>query len=106
MQQTKDELYGEVQDLLSKAEFEKEIKNRSEEFDDLLDEDTLALLIVDEKGRNKKNQCSIEDLHPGIECTVSGTITNINEMRKFNRKNGSVGRVVNLISKLGSPVCI
>ena len=47
-------------------------------------------------GRNKKNQCSIEDLHPGIECTVSGTITDINEMRKFDRKNGSIGRVVNL----------
>jgi replication factor A1 len=96
MQQSKDELYGEVQDLLSKAEFEEEIEKRKKEYNDLLDTDTIALLLVDEKGRNKKNQCSIEDLHPGLECTVSGTITNINDIRKFDRKNGSVGRVINL----------
>ena len=30
-----DELYGEVQDLLSRAEFEQEIKERSIEFDGL-----------------------------------------------------------------------
>ena len=55
MQQTKDELYGEVQDLLSKDEFEKEIEERKKDFNDLLDDNTIALLIVDEKGRNKKN---------------------------------------------------
>lgn len=96
MHKTKDQLYEQIKDIKTKKEFEEEIKKKQKEYDDLLDENTVALLIVDELGRNKLNISKITDLQHGIECTVFGRITNIGESRVFNRKNGSNGRVINL----------
>ncbi len=96
MHKTKDQLYETIKDLKTKNEFKEEIKKREKEYDNLLDEDTIALMIVDELGRNKQNKFKINQLEPGLECTVFGEITKINKMRNFNRKNGSTGRVINL----------
>jgi replication factor A1 len=96
MQNTKDSLYDQIKDLKTKEEFEEEIHKRYKEYDGLLNEDTIALLIVDELGRNNQNICKIANLEPGIECTVFGKVTNIRESRTFTRKNGSSGRVINL----------
>lgn len=96
MQNTKDTLYDCIKDLTAKKEFEEEIHKRYKEYDGLLNEDTIALLIVDELGRNNQNICKIANLEPGIECTVFGKVTNIRESRTFTRKNGSSGRVINL----------
>ena len=96
MHKTKDQLYEFIKDLKTKDNFKKEIKKRQEEYDFLIDEDTIALLIVDELGRNKINIVKINELEPGIECTVFGEILSISKERNFNRKNGSTGRVINL----------
>jgi len=96
MHKNKDQLYEFIKDLKTKNEFEEEIKKRQKDYDGLLDENTVALLIVDELGRNKQNISKIKDLEPGLECTVYGKVTNINESRSFTRKNGSSGTVVNL----------
>ena len=55
MHKTKDQLYEDVKDLITKKKFETEIQERKKEYDNLLDENTIALLIVDERGRNKQN---------------------------------------------------
>ena len=96
MHKNADQLYEDVKDLITKDEFEKKIKNGKKEYDDLLDETTLALLIVDELGRNKQNISKIAALESGMECTVFGKVTGTGESRSFKRKNGSLGRVVNL----------
>jgi replication factor A1 len=96
MDQSKDQLYELIKDLRTKEEFYREIKDIINEYDELLDEDTAALLIVDKLNKNKKNISKIKDLEPGMECTVFGKITNISELRNFNRKNGTEGRVINL----------
>ena len=96
MHKNADQLYEDVKDLITKDEFEKKIKDGKKEYDDLLDENTLALLIVDELGRNKQNISKIAALEPGMECTVFGKVASIRESRSFKRKNGSLGRVVNL----------
>jgi len=96
MHKTKEQLYEIIKDLKTKNDFEKEIKEIRKEYDDLLDEDTVALLIVDGLGRNKQNICKISDLKPDTECTVFGKITKISESRNFKRKNGSNGMVANL----------
>lgn len=96
MHNTKDELYEQIKEFKSKEDFEKEIKKKQKEYDDLIDEETIALLIVDELGKNKQDICKISDLQSGSECTVFGRITNINESRNFTRKNGSAGKVINL----------
>lgn len=96
MHKSKEQLYSDIKDIKSKDEFEKEIDNLKKEYDGLLDDDTIALLIVDELGQNKENISKIKELESNTESTVFGKVTKINESRNFNRKNGSTGRVVNL----------
>ncbi len=96
MQKTIDELYDLISDIKTKQEFKKEIKNKSEEYDNLIDDNIIALLIVDELGRNLQTISKISNLKEGQESTVIGKIVKINNQRKFNRKNGTTGKVVNL----------
>jgi replication factor A1 len=96
MHKSIDQLYQQIKDIKSKEEFKKEIKQLQKEYDQLLDDNTAALLIVDELGRNNQSISKINKLEPGLECTVFGRITNINQSRNFNRKNGSTGQVINL----------
>ncbi|MCJ7571339.1 MAG: OB-fold nucleic acid binding domain-containing protein [Candidatus Thermoplasmatota archaeon] len=96
MKHTKTELYQKIKDLITKKEFDDKIKNLQKEYDDLIDDDTIALLIVDELGRNKENICKIIDIKDGVECTLIGKVVKINDTRSFNRKNGSNGKVVNI----------
>ena len=105
MHKSKDQLYDHIKDIKTKEEFEKEILKIKQENDDLFDNETIALLIVDELGRNTENVCKIKDLELGQECTVFGKITNIHELRSFNRKNGSKGRVINLDLSDGTGNC-
>jgi replication factor A1 len=92
----KEKLYDKIKDIQTKDEFEKNINQIQKEYDFLFDENTAAFLIVDELGRNKENIYKIADLKDGIECTLKGKVTKINNTRSFNRKNGSNGRVVNI----------
>ncbi len=96
MKQTKSELYQKISDLISKKEFDEKIKYHKNEYDGLIDEDTIALLIVDELGRNKEYFCKITDIKDGNECTLTAKVKKISDTRKFSRKNGSNGEVVNL----------
>jgi len=96
MQKSVDQLYNKIKDITSKEEFLKEIENKKLEFDNLLDEKLIALLIVDELGQNENSILKIKDIQPGYETSIIGKITNISEPKTFNRKNGSIGEVVNL----------
>src|SRR4030066_338906 len=92
----REKLYDKIKDLQTKEEFKKNISQIQKECDYLFDENTAALLIVDELGRNKENICKIVDIKDGTECTLTGKVTKINDARSFNRKNGSNGKVVNI----------
>jgi len=96
MQYTVDELYEKIKDIKTKKEFEIEIKNIQEGYEDLFDKETAALLIIDMLGKNEGNLSKINDLDSGMECTVLGEVSSIGDVREFNRKNGGTGRVVNL----------
>ena len=92
-----EELYTLVNDLMPKTTFKEEIKERKQRYDDLFDEETLTLLYVDELGRNTTCLSSISDLAAGKDYTLLGSVTQIQNTRTFQRKNGSSGRVANLI---------
>ncbi len=96
MHKSKNELYELVKDLKSRQEFYKEIDTVSKQYDNLIDEDTIALLIVDELGRNKHIFTKIADMKPKNEYSVIGKILNIFDSKSFTKKNGSSGRVLNL----------
>jgi len=105
MQFTVDELYEKVKDIKTKKEFDNEIKQIQEEYDELFDRETAALLLVDMLGKNEGNLCKINDLEAGMECTLLGEISQIGELREFNRKKGGTGRVVNLELTDGTGSC-
>ncbi len=69
--------YKLVEDLLTIEDFQLKIKEYKNSFDDLLDEEVLALLVVDELGRNTHSILRIEDLHPSITGTLIGRILSI-----------------------------
>ncbi len=96
MHKTKNDLYKLIKDLITKQEFESKIKKNCEEFEGLLDEETIALFIVDELGRNEKVISKIADIKPNSEYTVIGKVKNVYDSRKFKRKNGKSGKVINL----------
>ncbi|MDI6916607.1 MAG: OB-fold nucleic acid binding domain-containing protein [Thermoplasmatales archaeon] len=95
MRKTKTESYELVKDLISKKDFEKEIKKRFDEYNQLLDEDAIAFLIVDEMGRNVGHVSTIRELKDGEEATIYAAVTKIFEPRVFE-KNGRKGKVVNI----------
>ncbi len=90
-----EDLYGKLSDLYSKEEFYQEIEKRKEEFNDLLDEEALAYLIVAEEDRNEEALDDIESVGPGDECTVEGEVVDLGVLRTFENKNGQ-GRVRNV----------
>ena len=101
---SKIQLYEKVKDIKTKSEFETEIKKTIQEYDNLLDEDTAALLIVDKLGRNDIIT-KINDLEPGMECTITGTVVEIGDIREFDKKNGGKGLVTNLVLKDDTGTC-
>jgi replication factor A1 len=105
MHRTKDEVYGDVKDIMSPGEFTRAIHERVSEYNHLIDEDTIALLLADEWGRNKQGHCIIADLKPSMECTVEGDIIYKGEERQFTRKNGTLGKVLNLTITDGTGSC-
>jgi replication factor A1 len=96
MHKTKTELIELIADLTTKKDFEKKIKKRYKNYDELIDQDTIALLIVDELGRNKLSITKIIDLAPDGDYTVVGKVQNISDSKTFKRKNGTPGKVINL----------
>ncbi|MCD6468679.1 MAG: hypothetical protein J7L32_05175 [Thermoplasmata archaeon] len=96
MHSKSEELYEHIKDLMTEDEFKSEITKRSQDVDGLLDDEAIALLILDEMGRNKKHISAIKDLKPDEECTVFGKVVSIDEPLEFKRRNGSKGRVVNI----------
>jgi hypothetical protein len=105
MQRTQGELYLLVKDLWTKSRFSREISSRYAAYGELLDKDTIAFLLVDELGRNTFSLTRIVDLKPGVDATVVGAVQSVSEVRTFRKKNGTVGKVLNLEISDGSGVC-
>jgi len=85
MYKNKDELYKLVKDIKSREDFEKEIKKLIESYNNLIDEDAAALLIVDKLGRNKQHILGISELRPNMDCTIFGKVERIYQPKKFER---------------------
>ncbi|DAC72960.1 MAG TPA: hypothetical protein DSN98_02645 [Thermoplasmata archaeon] len=96
MHKTKTECIELIADIKTKKDFEKEINSRYKSYDELIDKDTIAYLIVDELGRNKQSFTNIIDLTPDGDYSVIGKVLNISDSKTFKRKNGTPGKVINL----------
>ncbi len=96
MHKTKTELLEIIADIKPKKEFEKEINRQYTLYDELLDKDTIAYLLVDQLGRNTQSITKIVELAPNGDYTVVGRVLSISDSKTFKRKNGSPGKVINL----------
>lgn len=96
MHKTKTELLELIADIKPKKEFEKEINRQYKLYDELIDKDTIAYLLVDQLGRNTHSITKIAELAPNGDYTVVGRVLSFSDSKTFKRKNGSPGKVINL----------
>lgn len=96
MQYTKENLYQKVKDIVSKEQYEQEIQKRYTDYDELFNLDTIALLYIDELGKNTQCYTTISQLTDKTEHVIQATVTQISELKTFSKKNGSTGRVQNI----------
>jgi replication factor A1 len=90
------ELLELIADIKPKKEFEKEINKHYKIYDELIDKDTIAYLLVDQLGRNTQSITKIADLSANGDYSVVGKVRSISDSKTFKRKNGSPGKVINL----------
>lgn len=105
MQKSTFKLYNSVKDLMTQEQFEKELKKRYEEYCRLLDENAIALLIVDELGRYQPKVTKISELKANEEVNLQARVREISELKNFKRKNGSSGTLARLKITDGTCFC-
>lgn len=89
--------YERLRERMSEAQFEAKLAELADEFGGLLDEETLALLLLDEMGLNEGAYVTLHDLPGRSEATVRVTLESIEPVRTFARANGGEGRVCNCV---------
>lgn len=94
-----------MKDIISRDSFEVRIEEEMEAWGGLLEEETAALLVVDELGRNELTFRRVSDLYEGGEALLAVRLDRIGTLREFTRKDGSRGRVVNLMVSDASGNC-
>lgn len=105
MYRNKKELYELVRERIDERSFDMEIDKRVKGYGGLLSEDAAAHLLVDEMGVDLAVTGRIADMSQGDSVSLSVRVTDIGKIREFSRKNGSMGRVINLTIADDSGTC-
>ncbi|HVM45531.1 MAG TPA: OB-fold nucleic acid binding domain-containing protein [Candidatus Thermoplasmatota archaeon] len=90
-------LHAKVKDRLSAEEFERRIRDAAAEFGGLLDDEALALLVLDELGLNEGAYTTLAELTGRSEATVRVRVERVEPARTFERAGRDPGRVVNVV---------
>lgn len=88
--------YRKLGGKMSEEEFLARIRAARAEFGELLDDETLALLVLDELGFNEGAYATLDDLGGRGEATVRATVVRIDPPRTFQREGRPEGRVCNV----------
>jgi len=88
--------YEKVKDVISLEDFQKRLDERIKEFNDLIDESASAALIIDELGRSEHKTDKISHVEIGKSTTLKVRVKSISEIRKFEKRTGGTGEVVNV----------
>lgn len=89
--------YERVRDRLSEAEFTARVREASAAFDGLLDDEAVALFVLDEMGANDGAFVTLADLAGRPDATVRVAIESIEPPREFAREGRPPGRVANCL---------
>jgi hypothetical protein len=91
-----DTIYSNLHDLFDREVFEREIVRVQKEFHDLIDRSTAALFIAVQAGRIEPQERDLHSLRDSDQVTISGSISRIDSLRTFTRKDGTSGQVQSL----------
>jgi replication factor A1 len=89
--------YAKLAGKMSEEEFLARIRAARAEFGELLDDEALALLVLDELGFNEGAYATLDDLAGRGEATVRVAVSRIDAPRTFQREGRPEGRVCNLL---------
>ena len=90
-------LLDRVKGKVDEADFAARMEKARAEFDGLLDDEALALLVLDELGLNEGAYVTLADLKGRAEATVRVTVDRIEPPREFQREGRPAGRVCNVL---------
>lgn len=82
---------------MSEADFLARVAKARQEFDGLLDEEAIALLVLDEAGLNEGAFLEIVDLGGRSEASLRVAVERVEPPREFAREGRAPGRVCNVI---------
>lgn len=105
MYKTKSELYEIVKEIMTKDEFESEIKRRIKEYEDLLTDEAIAYLMVDEFGKKVVPSTTISQIKNGDNVSLTVEVIEIGNVKEFGKKDGTKGQVANITVKDESGTC-
>ncbi len=88
--------YLSVADLIGRDEFERRVKEKIEQSDDLIERGSAARLVAAELGRNELKIYSISSLRDGEISLIEGYIDSIGSPKEFTTKGGRSGRVLHI----------
>ncbi|MEM0078584.1 MAG: DNA-binding protein, partial [Thermoplasmata archaeon] len=75
----KEEIYKKINDIMTRERFELEISERRKKYGDLLDDEAIALIILDELGRSPSKFLKINDLIDGVNASLIVTVVSIED---------------------------
>ncbi|MGC8646977.1 MAG: OB-fold nucleic acid binding domain-containing protein [Thermoplasmata archaeon] len=81
-----DDLYRMVKDLISYDNFLSQIEMKKKIFNNLLNDDAIAYIIVDELGRNPGNFTKISNLIDGVNVSLKVKVEKIQNTEEFTSK--------------------
>lgn len=90
-------LYEKVKDRVPREEFERRVAATRTEFDGLLDDEAVGLLVLDELGLNEGAYATLSDLKGRSEATVRVRVERLEPPRTFERAGRDPGRVANVV---------
>lgn len=90
-------LYARVKERVPQAEFESRLAKARDDFGGLLDDEALALLVLDELGLNEGAYTTLAELKGRSEATVRVRVERVEPARSFERPGRDPGRVINVI---------
>jgi hypothetical protein len=90
-------LYEKVKHRLPRDAFEQKMRDADQQFGGLLDDEALALLLLDELGLNEGAYATLAELKGRSEATVRARVERVEPPRTFERAGRDPGRVVNVI---------
>jgi ssDNA-binding replication factor A large subunit len=89
--------FAKLAGKMSEEEFLARIRAARAEFGDLLDDEALALLVLDELGFNEGAFATLDDLAGRGEATVRAVVARLDAPRTFQREGRPEGRVCNVL---------